>query len=59
MERLQERINKASAQSPFPMTTVIKDLPAEEEEEEDDDDDDEEEETALEGDGFDVVLFNV
>lgn len=47
----QERINKSSGQSPFPMTTVIKDLPAEDDEEEgsDEDDDEDEEETALEG----------
>ena len=46
----QERINKSSGQSPFPITAVIKDLPGDEEEdEEDDDDEDEEEETALEG----------
>ena len=49
---LKEKISKASGQSPFPITTVIKDLPGDEDDEDgddDDDDDDEEEETALEG----------
>lgn len=51
LQSFQERISKASGKAPFPITTVIKDLPAEDEEEEDseDDDDEEEEETALEG----------
>ncbi|KAK4008612.1 importin-7 [Daphnia magna] len=52
LERLQEKITKASGQSPFPITTVIKDLPGDEDEEDGDDDedeDDDEEETALEG----------
>lgn len=49
----QERISKASGQSPFPISTVIKDIPGDDDDEDgeddDDDDDDEEEETALEG----------
>lgn len=47
----QERISNASGQSPYPISSVIKDLPCEGEDDEDDDDDedDEEEETALEG----------
>jgi hypothetical protein len=49
---LKEKISKASGQSPFPITTVIKDLPGDEDDDngdDDDDDEDEEEETALEG----------
>ena len=48
----QERISKASGQSPFPISAVIKDVPGDDDDDEDgedDDDDDEEEETALEG----------
>ena len=53
IERLQQRVSKASANSPFPVTTVIKDLPADgddsDDDDDDDDDEDDEEETALEG----------
>merc|ERR1712136_522649 len=50
LDRLQERISNTSGQSPYPITSVIKDLPCEGEDDDDDDDeDDEEEETALEG----------
>lgn len=48
----QERITKASGNSPFPISTIIKDIPGEDDDEDgddDDDDDEEEEETALEG----------
>jgi len=51
LDRLQERISNTSGQSPYPISSVIKDLPCEgeDEDEDDDDEDDEEEETALEG----------
>lgn len=52
LSRLQDRISKASGNSPFPISTVVKDIApgdAPDGDEESDEDDDEEEETALEG----------
>ena len=51
IELFQERISNTSGQSPYPISSVIKDLPCEgeDDDEDDDDEDDEEEETALEG----------
>ena len=48
---MKGRIQKASATSPFGISTVIKDVPGpdDDEDDSDEDDDDDEEETALEG----------